>query len=88
MAEESAAKLYSLKDIATHNTNKSCFLVIHNNVYDVTEFLNEVCMYNSDEINSDILHSPPDSNIKWNNINLKCAHTHLLLSSKFKFCTN
>lgn len=44
MAEESAAKLYSLKDIATHNTNKSCFLVIHNNVYDVTEFLNEVCI--------------------------------------------
>lgn len=35
-------KQYSLADIAKHNNNKSTWLVIHNNIYDVTEFLNEV----------------------------------------------
>jgi len=39
MAENT--KLYSLAEIASHNTNKSTWLVIHNNIYDVTEFLNE-----------------------------------------------
>lgn len=36
-----AEKLFSLADVASHNTNKSTWIVIHNNVYDVTEFLNE-----------------------------------------------
>ncbi|CAH1119119.1 unnamed protein product [Phaedon cochleariae] len=35
------AKQYSLSDIKTHNDNKSTWIVIHNNVYDVTNFLNE-----------------------------------------------
>lgn len=34
-------KLYSLAEVKSHNTNKSTWLVIHNNVYDVTAFLNE-----------------------------------------------
>lgn len=42
MAENQEVKLFSLADIATHNNNKSTYLVIHNDVYDVTGFLNEV----------------------------------------------
>ncbi|KAJ8934391.1 hypothetical protein NQ314_013432, partial [Rhamnusium bicolor] len=32
---------YSLADIKKHNDNRSTWIVIHNNIYDVTEFLNE-----------------------------------------------
>ncbi|CAG9830563.1 unnamed protein product [Diabrotica balteata] len=32
---------YSLADVKKHNDNKSTWIVIHNNVYDVTPFLNE-----------------------------------------------
>lgn len=35
-------KQYSLAEVAQHNSNKSVWFVIHNNIYDVTEFLNEV----------------------------------------------
>lgn len=38
----SEVKTYSLAEIKAHNTNKSSWIVIHNNIYDVTEFLNEV----------------------------------------------
>ncbi|KAJ8921651.1 hypothetical protein NQ315_010560 [Exocentrus adspersus] len=34
-------KQYSLADVKTHNDNRSSWIVIHNNIYDVTEFLNE-----------------------------------------------
>jgi len=34
-------KQYSLAEVAQHNSNKSVWFVIHNNIYDVTEFLNE-----------------------------------------------
>ena len=34
-------KTYSRKEVAEHNSNKDTWLVIHNNVYDVTTFLNE-----------------------------------------------
>lgn len=37
----SEVKTYSLAEIKAHNTNKSTWIVIHNNIYDVTEFLNE-----------------------------------------------
>ncbi|XP_055390618.1 cytochrome b5 [Condylostylus longicornis] len=36
-----AGKEYTLAEVLEHNSNKSTWLVIHNNVYDVTEFLNE-----------------------------------------------
>lgn len=39
---ETSVKTYSLADIATHNSNQSSWIVIHNNIYDVTKFLNEV----------------------------------------------
>lgn len=38
----SSEKLYTLAEVAKNNTNKNCWFVIHNNVYDVTPFLNEV----------------------------------------------
>ncbi|XP_070504963.1 cytochrome b5-like [Chironomus tepperi] len=37
----SETKLFSLKEVASNNSNKSAYLVIHNSVYDVTNFLNE-----------------------------------------------
>ncbi|XP_065189670.1 cytochrome b5-like [Sycon ciliatum] len=38
MAEK---KVFTKAEIAEHNSSKSCWLVIHNKVYDVTKFLNE-----------------------------------------------
>ncbi|CAH0553534.1 unnamed protein product [Brassicogethes aeneus] len=32
---------YTLAEVQKHNDNKSTWIVIHNNVYDVTNFLNE-----------------------------------------------
>ncbi|PIR69324.1 MAG: cytochrome B [Candidatus Niyogibacteria bacterium CG10_big_fil_rev_8_21_14_0_10_46_36] len=31
--------LYTLTDVATHNTKDDCWLAIHGKVYDVTEFI-------------------------------------------------
>lgn len=42
---ETVLKTYSLAEIATHNSNQSSWIVIHNNIYDVTKFLNEVSFY-------------------------------------------
>lgn len=39
---ETSVKTYSLAEIAAHNSNQSTWVVIHNNIYDVTKFLNEV----------------------------------------------
>ncbi|CAG9857337.1 unnamed protein product [Phyllotreta striolata] len=33
--------LYTLAEVKKHNDNKSTWIVIHNNIYDVTAFLNE-----------------------------------------------
>lgn len=33
---------YSLAEVKKHNDNKSTWIAIHNEVYDVTAFLNEV----------------------------------------------
>ncbi|ODM88837.1 Cytochrome b5 [Orchesella cincta] len=38
-AEDS--KKFALKDVEKHTDKKSCWLVIHDNVYDVTKFLEE-----------------------------------------------
>lgn len=35
-------KLYKRSEIAEHNSKENNWFVIHNNVYDVTAFLNEV----------------------------------------------
>lgn len=34
-------EFYTHEDVKKHNDNHSCWLVIHNDVYDVTKFLNE-----------------------------------------------
>jgi len=34
-------KKYTLKEVSQHNSNKSTWLVIHDDVYDVTRFLDE-----------------------------------------------
>ncbi|XP_063908761.1 cytochrome b5 [Zophobas morio] len=36
-----STKQYSLEEVKKHNDNQSTWIVIHNNVYDVTVFLNE-----------------------------------------------
>lgn len=41
-SSETSVKTYSLADIAKHNSNTSSWIIIHNNIYDVTAFLNEV----------------------------------------------
>lgn len=35
-------KLFSLAEVGKHNSNRSSWITIHNDVYDVTQFLNEV----------------------------------------------
>ena len=42
--ESSETKIYTLEEVAQHNEKKSVWLLIHDNVYDVTKFLEEVCL--------------------------------------------
>ncbi|KZP10658.1 hypothetical protein FIBSPDRAFT_872351 [Athelia psychrophila] len=37
----SAEKVFSGKEVATHNSRKSCWIIVHGKVYDVTEFLDD-----------------------------------------------
>lgn len=39
------AKQYSCEEVKKHNDNQGAWIIIHNNVYDVTAFLNEVRLY-------------------------------------------
>ncbi|XP_065920808.1 cytochrome b5-like [Dysidea avara] len=32
---------FTREDVAKHNTSESCWIIIHDNVYDVTDFLND-----------------------------------------------
>jgi hypothetical protein len=41
-----AVKKYSLKEVEKHKDKNSTWLVIHDNVYDVTKFLEEVSLRN------------------------------------------
>ena len=36
-------KSYTLEEIKKHNDGRACWIVLHDNVYDVTTFLEEVC---------------------------------------------
>ena len=36
---------YHLKEIARHNNNESCWVVVHGKVYDVTDFITEVFVH-------------------------------------------
>lgn len=42
--ETSSLKRFALADVEKHNDKKSCWLVIHDHVYDVTKFLEEVVL--------------------------------------------
>jgi cytochrome b involved in lipid metabolism len=35
------SKVYSLAEVAAHNTAEDCWIIVHGKVYDVTKFLNE-----------------------------------------------
>jgi L-lactate dehydrogenase (cytochrome) len=39
---DATARTYTLADVAEHNKNESCWIVIHDKVYDVSKFLHEV----------------------------------------------
>jgi len=39
---DKGTKKFSLKEVTGHTDKKSCWIVIHDNVYDVTKFLEEV----------------------------------------------
>jgi len=41
MGDTAEKKLFSLKDVESHKDKKSCWIVINDNVYDVTKFLEE-----------------------------------------------
>lgn len=45
---ETEAKTYTLAEIEKHNEKNSAWLLIHNAVYDVTKFMEEVCSTRSD----------------------------------------
>ena len=37
VADGEAAKVFSLEDVKKHNTEESCWLIIHGKVYDITK---------------------------------------------------
>ena len=41
MGDAATAKTYGITDLKAHTTEKSCFLLLHGKVYDVTDFLDE-----------------------------------------------
>ena len=43
MADEPATNKISLEEVKKHNAAGSSWLIIHNQVFDVTKFLDEVC---------------------------------------------
>jgi cytochrome b involved in lipid metabolism len=44
MGGDSALKKLSLKEVENHTDKKSCWIIIHDKVYDVTKFLEEVSL--------------------------------------------
>jgi len=42
-----AVKLFTREDVAKHTDVKDAWIIINDNVYDVTSFLNEVLTFNS-----------------------------------------
>ena len=37
---------YTLEEVGTHCTKRSCWIIVHNKVYDVTDFMDEVRINN------------------------------------------
>lgn len=40
--EVEEVKLFSLAEVSKHNSNRTAWITVHNDVFDVTQFLNEV----------------------------------------------
>lgn len=58
MEPEKSSKLISMKEVEEHNSmggQKSIWMVIHDKVYDVTNFLDEVKSYSNLQLKSLIL---------------------------------
>lgn len=56
-------KTFTRAEVAKHNTNKDTWLLIHNNIYDVTAFLNEVRIArNTSQLSATALHPLPPLN--------------------------
>lgn len=45
-AATESLKQFAFEEVKQHSNRASCWLVIHDRVYDVTPFLNEVCTFN------------------------------------------
>ncbi len=43
--EEDSLAVYTWEEIEKHNNSESLWMVIHNKVYDVTKFMEEVWLY-------------------------------------------
>lgn len=44
MADEASKKTFTFDEVKDHNKAGDCWLVIHDGIYDVTKFLDEVKM--------------------------------------------
>lgn len=42
---EDTVKYFKRSDVEKNRDSQSAYIIIHNNVYDVTEFLNEVSLW-------------------------------------------
>lgn len=38
------AKIFRMSEVSEHNSKKSAWFVIHDKVYDITKFMDEVCI--------------------------------------------
>lgn len=57
---EKPLKLFKRSDVTKNNDNKTTHIIIHNSVYDVSEFLNEVSVFlriTGEELGEFVLHS-------------------------------
>lgn len=68
-------KTFKLAEVAKNNDSKKTWIVIHNSVYDVTAFLNEVSFFNCFNIFF-ICKSLHSKAIRWLNLICLC-HAHM-----------
>lgn len=53
---DSSSKLFTRAEVAKHTDPKDTWIIIHNNVYNVTPFLNEVAIFFLQIINYSLLY--------------------------------
>lgn len=74
-AASSESKLFTRAEVAKHTDPKDTWIIIHNNVYNVTSFLNEVQFF---------LFSP--NNRVDHIISTDCLHQSLLVNFEYARC--